>query len=152
MVIGTVARLDNVTLYFGAQIIFEDLSWEIYHDARIGLVGPNGVGKSSILRLLAGENESNKGGVFITRGIRVGYLPQEPQFDLTHTVIEEALDASPTLAALEHEMERLNAQMADPGVYDDERKLQRVLDQHARAVTEFKENGGLNFDNRVRAC
>jgi ATP-binding cassette subfamily F protein 3 len=66
-------------------------------------------------------------------------------------VIEEALDASPTLAALERALERLNAQMAEPAVYDDERKLQRVLDQHARAVAEFEEKGGLNFDNRVRA-
>ena len=151
MVVGPVARLDNVTVYFGAQLVFEKLSWEIYHDARIGLVGPNGVGKSSILRLLAGENEPNEGGVFLTRGVRLGYLPQEPDFDLTHTVIEEAMDASPTLAALEREMERLNAQMADPAVYNDERKLQRVLDQHAHAVAKFEENGGMNFDNRVRA-
>jgi ATP-binding cassette subfamily F protein 3 len=151
MVIGTVARLDNVTLYFGAQMVFEKLAWEIYHDARIGLVGPNGAGKSSILRLLAGESEANAGGVFITRGVRVGYLQQEPQFDLSRTVIEEALDASPTLAALEREMERLHAQMGDPAIYNDERKLQRVLDAHQRAVSEFEEKGGLNFDNRVRA-
>ncbi len=151
MVIGTVARLDNVTQYFGGQLVFSKLAWEIYHDARIGLVGPNGAGKSTILKLLAGENEPNGGGVFVTRGVRIGYLPQEPEFDLTRTVIEEALDASPTLAALEREMERLNAQMADPTIYNDERKLQRVLDQHARAVVEFEEKGGLNFDNRVRA-
>jgi ATP-binding cassette, subfamily F, member 3 len=151
VVVGTVARLDNATVYFGGQLVFEKLSWEVYHDARIGLVGPNGAGKSSILKLLAGENDPNEGGVFITRGIRLGYLPQDPEFDLTRTVIEEALDASPTLAALEHEMERLNAQMADPAVYNDERKLQRILDAHARAVTEFEEKGGLNFDNRVRA-
>ena len=151
MVIGTVARLDNVTQYFGGQLVFEKLAWEIYHDARIGLVGPNGAGKSSILKLLAGVDEPKDGGVFITRGVHIGYLPQEPEFDLTRTVIEEALDASPTLAALERELEHLNAQMADPAVYNDERKLQRVLDQHARAVAEFKEKGGLNFDNRVRA-
>ncbi len=151
MVIGTVARLDNVTQYFGGQLVFEKLAWEIYHDARIGLVGPNGAGKSTILKLLAGVDEPKIGGVFITRGVRVGYLPQEPEFDLTRTVIEEALDASPTLAALEREMERLNAQMGDPAVYNDERKLQRVLDQHARAVAAFEEKGGLNFDNRVRA-
>ena len=151
MVIGTVARLDNATQYFGGQLVFEELSWEVYHDARIGLVGPNGAGKSSILKLLARADEPKVGGVFITRGVRVGYLPQEPDFDLTRTVIEEALDASPTLAALERALERLNAQMAEPAVYDDERKLQRVLDQHARAVAEFEEKGGLNFDNRVRA-
>src|SRR5450756_439556 len=124
MVIGTVARLHNVTQYFGAQLVFSKLSWEVYHDARIGLVGPNGAGKSTILKLLAGDNEPNEGAVYITRGIRLGYLPQEPEFDLTRTVIEEALDASPTLAALESEMERLNAQMADAVVYNDERKLQ----------------------------
>ncbi len=151
MIIGTVARLDNVTLYFGAQLVFENLAWEIYHDARIGLVGPNGAGKSSILKLLAGENEPNEGAVFITRGVRIGYLPQEPQFDLSRTVMEEALDASPTLAALEREMERLTAQMGDPAIYGDARKLQRVMDAHARAVEEFQDKGGLNFDNRVRA-
>ena len=151
MIIGTVARLDNVTQYFGAQTIFTKLSWEIYRDARIGLVGPNGVGKSTLLKFLAGVEEPKEGGVFITRGVRVGYLPQEPEFDLSRTVVEEAMDASPTLAALEREMERLNAQMADPAIYNDERKLQRVLDQHARAIAEFEEKGGLNFDNRVRA-
>ncbi len=151
MVIGTVARLDNVTQYFGAQTIFAKLSWEIYHDARIGLVGPNGVGKSTLLKFLAGVNEPKEGGVFLTRGVRVGYLPQEPEFDLARTVIEEAMDASPTLAALEREMERLNAQMADPAIYNDARKLERVLDQHARAIAAFEEKGGLNFDNRVRA-
>ncbi|HEX9076781.1 MAG TPA: ABC-F family ATP-binding cassette domain-containing protein [Anaerolineae bacterium] len=151
MVIGTVARLDSATQYFGAQMVFSKLSWEVFHNARTGLVGPNGAGKSTILKLLAGENEPNEGAVHITRGVRVGYLPQEPEFDLSRTVIQEALDASPTLAALEREMERLAAQMGDPAVYGDERKLQRVMDAQARAVQDFQERGGLNFDNRVRA-
>lgn len=151
MIIGTVARLDNVTQYFGGQRVFEKLAWEIDHDARIGLVGPNGAGKSTLLKLLAGVDEPKSGGVLITRGVRVGYLPQEPSFELTRTVIEDALAASPTLAALERELERLNAQLGDPTVYNDARKLQRVLDQHARTVAEFEERGGLNFDNRVRA-
>src|SRR5512144_2678304 len=134
--IGVVARLDNATVYFGAQLVFSGLSWEINHDARVGLVGPNGAGKSSILKLLAGENEPNEGQVYLTRNVRIGYLPQEPEFDLTRTVIDEAMDSSPTLAALEREMERLTAQMGDPLVYGDERKLQRVMDAHSRAVEE----------------
>lgn len=151
MVIGTVARLGKATLYFGAQEIFRDLSWEIYHDARVGLVGPNGAGKSSILKLLAGELDTSEGLAQITRGVRVGYLPQEVHFDLQRTVLEEALDASPTLAALEHEMQALEAQMGDPNVYGDERKLTRVMERHARVVEGFEAKGGLNFDNRVRA-
>lgn len=151
MVIGTVARLAKATLYFGAQEIFRDLSWEIYHDARIGLVGPNGAGKSSILKLLAGEMETSGGLAQITRGVRVGYLPQEVHFGLERTLLDEALDASPTLAALEHEMQQLEAQMGDPQIYNDQKKLTRVMDRHAHAVQEFEAMGGLNFDNRVRA-
>jgi len=151
MVIGTVARLAKATVYFGAQEIFRDLSWEIYHDARIGLVGPNGAGKSSILKLLVGEMDTSQGLAQITKGVRVGYLPQEVHFGLERTLLDEALDASPTLAALEHEMQKLEAQMGDPQIYGDEKKLTRVMDKHARVVQEFEEKGGLNFDNRVRA-
>jgi ATP-binding cassette subfamily F protein 3 len=132
-------------------MLFAGLSWEINHDARIGLVGANGAGKSTILKLFAGQVETNGGSVLVTRGVRIGYLPQEPEFDLSRTVLEEGLSASPTLAALEEEMERLTAQMGDPSVYGDERKLQRVMDAQARAVEEFQAKGGLNFDNRVHA-
>lgn len=149
--IGTVARLSSVTEYFGAQLVFSGLSWEVNHDARIGLVGPNGVGKSTILKLLAGEMEPNEGKVLLTRGVRVGYLPQEPEFDFSRTVLQEARDASPTLAALERELERLTEQMGDPAVYGDEKRLARVMDAHARAVEEFQQKGGLNFDNRVQS-
>lgn len=151
MVIGTVARLAKATVYFGAQEIFRDLSWEIYHDARVGLVGPNGAGKSSMLKLLAGETETSEGIAAVTKGVRVGYLPQEVHFNLRRTVLEEALDASPTLAALETEMRALEAQMGAPAVYGDEKKLTRVMERHARVVQAFEEKGGLNFDNRVRA-
>ncbi|MBI4673273.1 MAG: ATP-binding cassette domain-containing protein [Chloroflexi bacterium] len=151
MPIGTVARLAKATLYFGAQEVFHDLSWEIYHDARIGLVGPNGAGKSSILKLLAGEMETSEGLAQITKGVRVGYLPQEVHFGSDRTLLDEALDASPTLAALEREMRELTEMMGDPSVYNDEKKLTRVMERHARVVQEFEAKGGLNFDNRVRA-
>ena len=149
--IGTVARVDKVTEYFGAQMIFENLSWEVNHDARVGLVGPNGAGKSTLLKLIAGEMEPNGGAVFITRGVRIGYLPQEVYFDLARTVLDEALAASPTLAGIEMEMHDLEAQMGDPKVYGDEKKLTRVMERHARVVQQYEELGGLNFDNRVRA-
>ncbi|MBN2085555.1 MAG: ABC-F family ATP-binding cassette domain-containing protein [Anaerolineales bacterium] len=149
--IGTIARLDKVSQYFGAQVIVENLSWEIYHDARIGLIGPNGAGKSTLLRMLARLLDPDSGAVHIARGIRIGYLPQEVTFDLDRTVIEEARDSSPTIAGLELEMDRVSAQMGDPEYYGDPKKLERLSTRHEKLLEEFEEKGGLNFESRVRS-
>jgi ATP-binding cassette subfamily F protein 3 len=149
--LGTIARLEKVSQFFGAQQLFSDLSWEIHHDARVGLVGPNGVGKSTLLKMLTRQMESTQGNVFVHKSVRVGYLQQEVAFDPARRVIEEARDASPSLAALEREMDMLAGQMADPKVYEDARRLAYAADRHAHLIAEFKEKGGLNFDNRVRS-
>jgi ATP-binding cassette subfamily F protein 3 len=149
--IGTIARLDKVSHYYGAQNIVENLSWEIRHDARIGLIGPNAAGKSTLLRMFARELEPDSGAVHIARGIRVGFLPQEVNFDLERPVLEEARDSSPTLAALEREMDRVSVQMGDPVYYGDPKKLERLATRHEELLDEFSRKGGLNFESRVRS-
>ena len=149
--IGTIARLDKVSHFYGAQQIVDNVSWEIYHDARIGLIGPNAAGKSTLLRMLARELEPDAGAVHIARGIRIGHLPQEVNFNLDRSVLEEVRDASPTLAGLESEMERVSAQMGDPAVYGDSKKLARLANRHEKLLEEFGEKGGLNFEGRVRS-
>jgi ATP-binding cassette subfamily F protein 3 len=149
--IGTIARLDKVSHYYGAQNIVENLSWEIRHDARIGLIGPNAAGKSTLLRMFARELEPDSGAVHIARGIRVGFLPQEVNFDLERPVLEEARDSSPTLAALEREMDRVSVQMGDPAYYGDPKKLERLATRHEELLDEFSRKGGLNFESRVRS-
>ncbi len=148
---STVARLDKVSHYYGAQTIVENISWEIYHDARIGLIGPNAAGKSTLLRMLARELEPDSGTVHVARGVRVGFLPQEVRFDLDRTLLEEARTASPTLAALEAEIDRLAVQMGDPSVYGDYAKLGRLTARQEKLLTEFQTKGGLNFEGRVRS-
>jgi ATP-binding cassette subfamily F protein 3 len=149
--IGTIARLDKVSHYYGAQSIVENISWEIYHDARIGLIGPNAAGKTTLLRMFARELDPDLGSVHIARGIRVGYLRQEVAFDLDRSVIEEARDSSPALAALEREMDRVSGLMGDPAHYGDPKKLERLASRHEKLLEEFTEKGGLNFEGRVRS-
>ncbi len=148
---STVARLDKVSHYYGAQTIVENISWEIYHDARIGLIGPNAAGKSTLLRMLARELEPDSGSIHVARGVRVGFLPQEVRFDLDRSLLEEARTASPTLAALEAEIDRLAVQMGDPAVYGDYAKLGRLTARQEKLLTELQAKGGLNFEGRVRS-
>jgi ATP-binding cassette subfamily F protein 3 len=149
--VGTIARLDKVSHFYGAQHIVDNINWEIFHDARIGLIGPNAAGKSTLLRMLAHELEPDSGSVHIVRGVRIGFLPQEVRFDLDRSLLEEARTASPTLAALDTEMDRVAAQMGDPVVYGDSGKLGRLAARQEKLLDEFQAKGGLNFEGRVRS-
>ncbi|HMZ06401.1 MAG TPA: ATP-binding cassette domain-containing protein, partial [Anaerolineales bacterium] len=77
-------QLSNITLVLGAKRIFENLNWEIQRGQRIGLIGANGAGKSSLFKLIEGEHSPELGGS-ITRArlITTGYLPQHPELDPT---------------------------------------------------------------------
>ena len=149
--LGTIARLDNVTHYYGGQRIFAGLRWEIHHDARVGLVGPNGAGKSTLLNLLAGVLSPSRGEVFVHRSVRVGYLPQEGLPEADRTLQEEMRRASPELSRLERELEELSARMGDPEVYQDPGRLSRTVQLHEQALERFELLGGLNLEGRVRS-
>ncbi|MGA2821046.1 MAG: ribosomal protection-like ABC-F family protein [Anaerolineales bacterium] len=148
---GTIARLDNVSQYFGGQRLFEGLRWEIHHDARVGLVGPNGAGKSTLLNLLAGALVASQGKVFVHRSVRVGYLPQEVPLGAGRTLLEEMRLASPELSKLEQEIDELAARMGVPSVYQDPQRLSRTVQLHEQALERLEQMGGLNFPGRVRS-
>ena len=149
--LGTIARLDHVSQYFGGQRLFEGLRWEIHHDARVGLVGPNGSGKSTLLNLLAGELAPSQGNVFVHRSVRIGYLTQEVSLAAERTLLEEMRLAHPELSELEEEIEELAARMGDPSVYQDPERLSRTVQLHERALERFQQMGGLNLPGRVNS-
>jgi ATP-binding cassette, subfamily F, member 3 len=146
-----VVSLNQVSLVLGARPIFRDLSWEIQHDQRIGLIGPNGAGKSSLLKLVTGEYEPETGGQVVkARGVTIGCLAQEPQLDPDQSAFEAALAGNARVAELEAELNQLEARLALPGVYGDERALARVLAQQQLCVEEFQALGGENYAGRAR--
>ena len=94
------ARLADVTKHFGSQVVLERASLEVGPRARIGLVGPNGVGKSTVLRLLAGHEEPDAGAVaFDPPRAAVAYLPQEPDAPHRRDAGRAAGAAAPGVAA-----------------------------------------------------
>ena len=144
-------QLSNVTLILGAKRIFENLNWEIQRGQKIGLIGPNGVGKSSLFKLITDEYIAELGGtVTRARQIRTGYLPQEPELDLTLTAFEAALDGNPRVVEAHAELEQVEASLGDPQVYGDKRQLQKALDRQQRLLDEYQSYGGDSYPERVR--
>lgn len=144
-------QLSNVTLILGAKRIFANLSWEIQAGQKIGLIGPNGAGKSSLFKLIMDEHSAELGGTLTrARQLRTGYLPQQPELDLTLTAFDAAMEGNPRVEEVRRELEAVEASLGDPGVYEDERRLQKALDQQAGLLDEYQSYGGDSYPERVR--
>ncbi len=142
--------LDHIVHSYASHVVLEDVSWEIQSGQKIGLVGPNGAGKSTLLKLIAGQLVAEGGTVTRQREVSIGYLSQEPSLDPAHTVWQEVAGAAQEIVRAQGELRRLEAEMADPQVYGDPGRLQRVLDAHARAEAAFERLDGYRFESRVR--
>ena len=110
--------VNNLSLYFGGQDIFKDISFMINQKDKIGLVGKNGVGKTTLLRVLAGEQSPNSGKVEISKKVKIGYLTQDLDFQDGKTVLEEANSAFEQLNLLEHKLNDVNQQLIDRTDYE----------------------------------
>src|ERR1700719_2782501 len=93
----------GLTKGFGPRPLFTDLSLDLRAGERVGLIGPNGSGKSTLLKLLAGVETPDSGNVALRRTVRLGYLPQEAEFDPDQTVAEVLTDALQDDPDEEHE-------------------------------------------------
>ena len=91
----------GLAVHYGVDIIFSGIDLDINERARIGIVGPNGGGKTSLLRVLVGEQDPSEGRIARSNGIQVGYVPQHPQFDIEGTLREEVMRAFDDVITLE---------------------------------------------------
>jgi ATP-binding cassette subfamily F protein 3 len=146
-----VADLSNVSRIHGGRTIFRGLSWSLQDGERIGLVGPSGWGKSTLLRVLAGIDAPDAGTVTFRRGLRVAYLPQEYAGEPGRSAFDEVLAASGDAAAIEAELAAAEREMADPAILADHEAFDRVLHRHANLLEQFEQAGGGAIRNRAEA-
>jgi ATP-binding cassette subfamily F protein 3 len=138
-----VIRLDAIAKSFAGQRLFESLSWKLEPDERIGLVGPNGVGKTTLCRILAGLEEPDAGRVVVDRGVSVGYLPQEVGATVAGSVLAEALSGFEDVWRLERELEALGVALAaDPS--------DALTARYGDLQHEFEARGGYELEARAR--
>ncbi|MCI0341864.1 MAG: ABC-F family ATP-binding cassette domain-containing protein [Planctomycetales bacterium] len=143
------AQLESVAKAFGAQRVLEGASMEVDEDERVGLIGANGSGKTSILRLLAGEIEPEAGNVVRRKGLRVGYLPQVPDFAPGNDVLSEALRVFDEVRRIETRLRALEHEMAAPR---DDAHLRSLLSEHGRLQEDYDRREGWRTEGLAEAA
>jgi len=104
--------LQNVTFEFGARVIIEDATWHVFPGERIGLIGYNGTGKSTILKLLVGEYKPSTGTVEKSKETSIGYLHQDLlSFDSNDTILRVTMGAFERVMELEHEIDKMGKEL-----------------------------------------
>jgi ATP-binding cassette subfamily F protein 3 len=126
--------------------IFAGLSLTIPHGARIAIVGPNGIGKTTLLRIIAGREPASQGEVHFSRGLTMGYLPQESVFESDRTLWEECLVPFVSLINQESELARLAVEMSD----QDSAKAQSALERYGVLQVRFDHDGGYTYETTVK--
>lgn len=139
-------RLSEVEKSYGTQDVLRGASLQVNPGEHVGLVGRNGAGKTTVFRLVSGEETADRGDVVRARGVKIGLLAQHVHFEPGATVHESALAAFGHLQQIEHEMHELEHRMADAS--DD---LEKVLERYSDLQHQFEREGGFEYGARAEA-
>lgn len=131
---------ENLAKYYGAQDVFGDISLQINYGDKIALVGPNGEGKSTLLRIIAGLEEPTAGQIHRKRGLNIGFLPQQSELAGERTLWQEMKQVFSHLQAMEVNLRRLERQMAQEGA---------PLTRYSALLEEFERQGGYVYNARI---
>jgi ATP-binding cassette subfamily F protein 3 len=139
--------LTNLEKTFGQRTLFDKLSFSMELGERVGLIGPNGAGKTTIFKAITGEMVPDAGTISVAKSVKVGLLSQNPEFDPTNTVLDEAELAFADLHRLSHEMREIEHEMAEvTGT-----ALDKVLKKYQDVQHDFDLAGGYAWQHRLEA-
>jgi energy-dependent translational throttle protein EttA len=129
-----------------SRIILDDIWLSFYPDAKIGVLGANGAGKSSLLRIMAGVDQEFQGEAWAAKGTRIGYLAQEPQLDLDKTVRENVEEAVRSQRAILDEFNTISMSFGEE-MSDD--KMNKLLERQAKVQEQIDQHDLWNLDNKI---
>lgn len=137
-------RLNDVSLAFGSKAIFDNISLHIRRNDRIGLIGPNGTGKSTLFKLICKFIEPSAGDLVCAKDTNIGYLPQEGFVFKKKTVFEEASSAFEDILHLRSQIDTIHTRLDDLSIRGEDHQL--LLDQYAHLQHQLEVINGAKVD------
>jgi energy-dependent translational throttle protein EttA len=149
-IIFSMVGLNKVTPS-GKQIL-KNIYLSFYYGAKIGILGLNGAGKSTVMKIIAGLDKSYNGEVVWAPGYTVGYLPQEPELDETKTVKEIVQEGAKEIMDVLAEFEEINNKFMDEEIMNDADKMQKLIDRQAVVQDKIETMGGWDLDSKLEVA
>ena len=137
----------NVSKQYGKQLLFVDASFQLNAGEKVGLVGPNGSGKTTVFRMIVGEEAADDGEVSVPKRTTVGYFRQDIEEMSGRSVIDEVIAGSGRLGSLHHELDQLQQALSDPAQADD---MDRILARFGEVQEEYEHQGGYALESQAR--
>ena len=141
-----VISAQNLSLSFGEDVIFSSLSFDVKNDEKIGLVGVNGAGKTSLFKIIIGEYEPDDGAIFISKDINIGYMEQHTCSVSGRSVYDELISVFGKLIEIETQLSYVNSQLED-GI-----DIERNILIQAELQDKYERYGGLTYKSRTRSA
>lgn len=145
-----VLQVNQVHKSFGADEILSGVKLEVQHRDRVALVGRNGAGKSTLLKIISGEMSYDSGDIIMPKDLTIGYLEQQTDLETDATIWEEMMTIFTHFREQEAKLRKLEAQMADPAVYDEPARYEKVMQEYDTLQHDFKEAGGYQYEADTR--
>ncbi|MGW9684057.1 ABC-F family ATP-binding cassette domain-containing protein [Flagellimonas sp. 2504JD1-5] len=137
-------NIHNLSVAFGGEYLFEEISFRLNGGDRVGLIGKNGAGKSTLLKLLSKEMAPDSGTIAMEKDIKIGFLKQDIDFEHGRTVLEESYQAFHEIKALEQKLDEINQQLAERTDYESELYNQLMVDL-TDVTHRYEILGGYNY-------
>ena len=138
---------ENISKFYQDKLVIEESSFQINQEEKIGLIGANGVGKTTLLKLISKEIKPEEGEIKRRKNLKIGYLAQEINLDSKRTIHEEGLQAFGEILLIREKMHSLTKMMGE-----ERASLEKTINEYGKLEEEFEDKGGYTYEVRLKAA
>lgn len=140
---------NNINKSFGIDVILKDISFTVNIGDKIGLIGKNGTGKSTLFKILSGQIPYDSGDIFMAKNMNIGYLKQDPDFDENKTIYEECIPIFKNIIDMEKNLRDLELEISKYENHDSP-EFKKLINSYSNLLEEFNKNNGYGYKSEIR--
>lgn len=141
---------NNLNKSFGVDSILEDVSFTINEGDKVGIIGVNGTGKTTLFKIISNEYGYDSGDIYTSKDCEIGYLEQNTNFYSENTILEEVLEVFKPLIEMEANLRELEIKIAEEGSKSDSKILDKLMDEYSHKMETFAANNGYGYKSEAK--